>query len=287
MSSPSPAAPHSPETVSSPAAIARIRALSRPGFDPRRFATSISPIEIAAVVVLLVTAVAVVLVYSYSVLPGQVRISQLSSTHSENAKKIDDLRAKVHDPGSVRVQFDQAVASLERFRQDILKPRLSGRVAILKDVDRLTHTAGVTLLGGVEFTSKVVDTAEAAGASGDANGRDSRRSRERSRSQGRSKGGTAASYSSLNFSLSVAGRYDKLRKFIGEFEASPQFVVINSVTLVPADQPSDSKNRRGDAASGPTDTLTLKINVTAYFQPQVGWDASEGIAASDTTSAGA
>jgi hypothetical protein len=248
--------------------------------DPRRIVTSVTPVEIAAVLVLVVTAAAVALVYAYSVLPGQVRSAQLSSARSANAAKIDELRAKVLDPSAVRQEFDDAVASLERFRGEVLKPRLPGRVAIVRDVDRLTRATGVALIGGVTFSTSVAGESTPEDGESDSSERTSKSSKQATDDVG--------AYSSLKFSLSVSGRYDRLRKFIGEFEASPQFVVIDSINVVPSDGPSDAEDSRGRRVeAAPSDFLTLKINLTAYFQPQTGWQVAEDIASAEAGNSGA
>jgi Tfp pilus assembly protein PilO len=241
-----------------------------------RIVKSISPLEISVVVVLLVAVVAIVLVYAYSILPGQVKYAQLSSAHESNATKIDGLRAKVHDPASVRQEYDNTVVSLERFRGELLKPRLPGRIAIVREVNRLTTSNAITLRGGVDFATDL--TPEEEGETAEGKKSSSRSTRKRSDED--------RVYSSLTFSLSVSGRYDRLRKFISEFEKSPQFIVIDSINLVPGDEDA-SEDRKGGGESLPGDTLTLEIKLTAYFQPQTDWSAVQEIAAAEPAGSGA
>lgn len=246
-----------------PEAAARLRALARPRVDVRTAAKSIKPAEIASIVVLAVAIVGIVLVYAYSILPGQVQKAQLASAQRANQTKIEELTRQVHDPTSIEQEFQAVEASLTEFRGAYLKPRMAGRLAIVGDVDRLTHEAGVSLASPVTFSTAL------------ATAPDAKKPKNAPKREG-------ASYSSLTVTFSVAGSFGRVLRFINEFERSDQFVVINSVSLAASEPAPAEPARRGRAAvaAAPVgDSITLQFSMTAYFQPDVdasGSAADEG-----------
>jgi hypothetical protein len=248
-----------PGTVAAPAearldaaSMARLRALSRPGFAPREFIRSVSPVEIAALIGLVLLAACALVVYSFVILPDQVEFVQLSGQVSDNNTKIEELRGTITDPTTVIQQVDSVRTSLDEFRAGTLKARRAGRLAIVETVGRLTSATGVQLASAVAFTT-TDPLAEAV--------EDNVRRRE-----GESE---IRAFPSLAVDFSVAGNYDQLRRFISQLEASDQFVVIDSINL------ATDRSNEGETQPGPRrapqsggGVVTLKIVMTAYFQPE-------------------
>lgn len=235
------------------AAVARLRSLSRPGHDLKTLAKSVTPFEIAAIAILVALVAGTFLVYSFWILPDQVVALQLSNEVAANNKKIDDLRAKAVDPGSVTSQYQEVKDSLDTFRGSVLKSRNVGKQDILRAIDASVKETGVAFAGSVSFqTSEAVVEEQAA--------------------KSRSATPTITSYPSLEVSMSISGTYPQLRSFISKFESSNQFVVINSVSLSASDQrePTEGGGPRGRAVAADTGAgaLTLQLEMTAYFQPE-------------------
>jgi hypothetical protein len=232
------------------ASAAKLRALARKRFEPREFVKTITPFEIAAIGVLALLVLAAIFVYSYWILPDQVSYSQLASTVEANRKQISELQAKIEDPSAIMGGFQRAQESLGAFRGEWLKPRLAGRLEIINAVGRVSRETGVRLTSGVSFTTTL--PSEAA---------DSPR-----RQSAEKKETTIRSYPSLGVSFSIAGTYSQVRNFISRFEANPQFVVINAVT-VNTESSDTGAVARGPVAGGPA-AVSMTISMTAYFQPE-------------------
>ena len=259
---------HSPEAAAS---MARLRALARPGWNLRETAKSISPTEIAAVVVLLFAAVAIILVYSFSILPDQVRRVQLSSAQAANRERIEQLEQQARNPATVQEEISAVQTSLSDFRGTYLKPRVAGSLAIIETVRNLTRETGVQLASPVKFTTSLGSEAVEEGPAREGPAREgsgrSRRVRKRE--------ADITAFSSLGLGFSIRGTYPQLRSFISGFERSPQFVVINSISLSSERElPTPGNGRRAAAPALSGSVITLNISMTAYFQPDAGFAAA-------------
>lgn len=238
-----------PETgIVDRAAVARLRALSRPGRDPRDFLKTISPLEIAAVAGLLLLVVATALAYSYWILPDQVRNAQSRSELQAAVARREELQKQLEDPTALRTEFERVRESLDSFRGGVLKPRLAGRLEIIDAVDRISRETGVRLTSPVAFSTSL--TAE------DLGGEQQARARQKE---------GIGSYPSLGMSFSISGGYPQVRNFISRFEASRQFVVIDAVGIG-VEGSSDTETLPRAAARN--DRVALQITMTAYFQPE-------------------
>jgi hypothetical protein len=245
-------APAPVETRLDAASMARLRALSRPGIAPREFIRSVSPVEIAALIGLVLLAACALLAYSFVILPDQVEFVQLSGQVSDNNTKIEELRGTITDPTPVIQQVDSVRTSLDEFRSGTLKARRAGRLAIVETVGRLTSETGVRLSSAVGFSTRD-PLAEAL----DENVR---------REEGEN---AIRSFPSLAVDFSVSGNYDQLRRFISRLEASDQFLLIDSINLA-TDESDTGEPQLGPRRSAPTvsGVVTLRILMTAYFQPE-------------------
>jgi hypothetical protein len=234
------------------AAVARLRALSQPGFSARELAASVSRIEIAALVGLVLLVVGTVLVYSWVILPDQVRFVQLRNAVSENNTKIDDLKKSIDDPTAMTQQIDEVRMSLDTFRNATLKPRIEGRRAVIETVGRLSSETGAQLASAVQFETRDPRIEALEDAKRNRNVRDGEE-------------GEIQSYPSLGVSFSVSGNYEQLRRFISRVEASDQFVVIEAINLgTEAPLGEEGIPRHG----GQGGVVTLAITMTAFFQPE-------------------
>ena len=228
--------------------LAKLRSLARPGLDPRTFVRSFSTSEIIAVVGLILMIVAAILVYSFGILPDQVARVQAQNEVEANEARKTELRQQVDDPSAIRDEFVRVQDSLNRFRGEMLKPRLAGRLEIIDAVDRISRETGVRLTSPVTFT-----TAMPAGPS------------ERRREDEKSK---VRSFPALGLSLTINGQYEQVRNFISRFEASRQFVVIDKVSIGIESEAEGEGALRRAPQTGPR-PVDLEIEMTAYFQPDV------------------
>ena len=256
---PAPAPHHYETTDFDAAALAKLRAFSRPGFEPKTLIKSVSPFEVVSLVLLVLVVVGIFVVYSFFILPDQVRYVQLSNEVAANQTKITELQQQIVDPHALTAQFQEVRDSLDAFRGSVLKPRLTGRLEIIDAINRTTTETGVQLASAVEFRTQGTAAQEATDTK--------KRKRKGSDSQAEH---TIVSYPSLGVAFSIAGSYQQLRSFISRLEASGQFVVIDGIKLDTSDASRVTVRGRGrrDVAPEPSGLVTLEIKMTAYFQPE-------------------
>lgn len=247
-----------------PATLARLRSLSAARHTPRDLVASATRAELVALGGLVALVVAIALMYSNWILPGQVRRLELARTRDQNAEQIETLRREVSvDPEVRRTELEAVKASLEQFRTASLKPRLAGRLAIVTKIEELTRKTGVRLASTVSFRTA------RPGTDVEVDGNRVAKSKPAP--------GALTSFPSLAVSYQVSGTYAQLRQFVSAFEQSPQFVVFNSISLSTADAgeqavepgfggPVGRGPGRGSDVNAP---LTLDISMTAYFQPEL------------------
>lgn len=239
------------------ASLAKLRSLAQPGFEPRTFVKSVTPFEIAALVLLVLLLIAVFVVYSYFILPDQVSYVQMSNQVAANRAKIEELQQQVVDPSLVTARFQEVRSSLEEFRGQVLRPREVGQREIQSAIGRALGETGVRLASAIQFRTKD-PIAEAA-----------KGEKKRTR-KGRNENGAREirSYPSMRMEFSISGNYGQLRSFISRFEGSGQFVVIDEITLnVEDDKARGPVGRASVGQPSQSGTITLDIAMTAYFQP--------------------
>lgn len=266
------AAPSAPEHSYSPADVARLRSLSRPGFSVRTFVKTVPPVAVVALLVLVALVAASILIYSFWILPDQVRAVQLEGEVSSNAQKIDKLRSDIVDPGPMLHEFEEIQTGLATFRTETLKPRPEGRLEIVNTVDRLTRDTGAQLASAVTFTT--LNPSDEATQVGRKTGTSGSKSRKRSRAANDAAEGIR-SFPSLNVTFSITGTYEQLRQFISKLEGSNQFLIVDKISLVSGNEPEgDSSTSSGFGGSGRrpaapsgSGVVTLSLEMTAYFQP--------------------
>ncbi len=239
-----------------PVARGRLRALSRDGVSPKALVKSVTPFEIAALVVLVLLIVGTFVVYSFWILPDQVNYVRISNQVSANQSKIQDLQQTIVDPSTLTSHFQEVRDSLDQFRGATLKPRLAGRREILDAIDQSTRETGVALASPVSFETRVSDSTAA------------KKTNNKVRSTKASDDDTVRSYPALQMTFSVTGSYDQLRRFISRFEASGQFVVIDAVQLNVDERDDDAGPRGRGRPAAPAGAITLDLSMTAYFQPE-------------------
>ena len=240
--------------------VAKLRSLARPGFELKPFLRSVTPFEIVALLAVIVLVTAVVLIYSFAILPDQVRYVQMSGQISDNEKKIADLQGQLADPREIMTTFEEVRSSLDSFRAGVLKPRLSGRIDIINAVSALTRDTGVRLSGPVQFLSSDQPALEGEG--------------DNSKSSGKNKVAKSSkntnditAFPSMRMTFSVTGTYAQLRSFVGRFEESSQFVIIDTIELNASDAVASDSPRGARAGAPSPDSVTLDVSVTTYFSP--------------------
>jgi hypothetical protein len=238
------------------AALARLNALSRPRrFEPRTFVKSVTPVEIASLVLLVMLVAGVFVIYSFWILPDQVRYVQLSNEVADNQAKIDKLQQQVIDPTSIASEFQEVRDSLDAFRGATLRPHDEGRLQILNAIERVTRETGVQLAGTVEFRASAAEVVT---------GKEKHKKADKADH-------TVKSFPSMQVQMSISGSYAQLRSFISRFEGGGQFVIIDSVGLSSAEEAGGklAGGRAGAGFGGPSGgPITLTIAMTAYFQPE-------------------
>lgn len=249
--------PHKPAV-----SVAKLRSLARPGFELKPFLKSVTPFEIGALLGMIVLVTAVVLIYSFWILPDQVRFVQMSSQISENDAKIAELQGQLADPRDVISSFEAVRDSLDSFRGDVLKPRLAGRIDIIDAVSALTRETGVRLSGPVQFLSSDQPDAGSDADDTKASGGGKRAAARKAKDTG-----DITAYPSMRMTFSITGSYEQLRNFVSRFEQSSQFVIIDTVALSVSDSAKAEAPRGPRAGAAGSDAVTLELSATTYFRP--------------------
>ncbi len=240
------------------ASAAKLRSLARSGFDVRSFLKNVTAIEIAAVVGLVVLIAAVIVIYTFLILPDQVRRLNLSNEVAANRTKIEELSTQAGDPAAVTRAYQEVHESLDAFRGQTLQPRTAGRLQIINLVNDLTRQTNVVLTGPIGFDSRNPLLEEAAEEDGKKSKRKTRKSEDEIRS-----------YPSMSMTMTISGSYAQIREFLAKFETSRQFAIIESVSIsseATEDAESPRAGRRANVQSD-SEAITLDVSMTAYFQP--------------------
>jgi Tfp pilus assembly protein PilO len=86
-------------------------------------------------------------------------------------------------------------------------------------------------------------------------------------------------YPGIAISVTVEGQYQNLRRFVRELETDKQFIIINSVELERSTEANNSAVEGGSNPGGKNSLVSLRLELSTYFQRAVREDGTVDTAA--------
>lgn len=207
----------------------------------------LSSLEIVAAALALLFFVVVLVYYFTSLRPEKARLQQLDEKYRQQEALVNNAP----DGGGVVAPVStgkEALATLETFKSERLKPLSSGRIALQDELNALIKKNGLQLTSSIETHVEVVKDEASGGAA-----------------QRRKIEDTLNVFPHQSVHFTVSGQYPNLRAFVTDLEHNKQFLVIRSINLTTQEDREAEGGRRQRAAA--SSGIMLSIDLTAYFQP--------------------
>jgi hypothetical protein len=214
--------------------------------------TSLSAVEIVALVGALAFVVSVAFFYFYNVQPLKAELATLQAREVELTARLKQINVDEQKRTEQATNADSILSSLRQF-EAYLKPDERGMTQIINEVDLLGKTHKV-VIGDASYR---VDESEQPTEEG-VQAKQSNDKKQRI-------------YPALGIDTVVIGEYPNLRRFLADLERSRQFLIINGIVF---QGESDQVRRQATKAGGPKLQLSspeaipvsLKIEMDTYFQ---------------------
>lgn len=226
--------------------------LSRPDVGSPRVKTlpfGLTGVEIVAAFVAVACLAIAFTYYWTSLRTEQTRLRQVEQLLANQQRDIDPSAGAALSTESPSDIARVALESLEQFKTGHLKPRRSGEIDLLNELNALAKKTGVQLTSGIDTTSRMPGQAEEEATT------------ESKATKIRKPDEMLKAFPELEARFSVAGEYSNLRSFISALESSKQLIVLKTVSIT--SQEGKTTGRRGQASPG---GLVLSIEMTAYFR---------------------
>lgn len=206
----------------------------------------LSKIELAALILSLAAIGGVLGYYLKSLTPVQTQLARVQ-------KEVDEQKSVVTVFGkegpSQKEKVKLATDSLSAFRSGWLKPYNQGRIAAINEINGLVKSDEVHLTSGLSL-AMVTNKAG---------------SKDKVASKRKKNGEFLLDvYPRVQMTFVVLGDYKHIRKFLKDLQASKQFLVINSISIVPQDQKQGRGRVQQVVAPG---GLALSVDLNAFFSP--------------------
>jgi len=204
--------------------------------------------EIVAASLALLAFVMAVFYYFTALSPEQTRLR----TQEQELQRINAEQARITTTGGgvKGPNIKDALASLQSFKSESLRPLSSGRIALINEVNALAKKHSVTLTTGIDMPLEkgAAKTDEA----------DSKRKKKTDE--------LLNAFPHLDMHFTVFGQYPNQRAFLNDLEHNKQFFIIKAVGLtMQEDKGEGGGGKRGRATAG--SGLAMTIEASAYFQP--------------------
>lgn len=183
----------------------------------------------------------------------QAHLRQVEQQFVDQQRDIDPSTGGAPSTASPSDVAREALDSLERFKTGHLKPRRSGEIDLLNELNALAKKSGVQLTSGIDTTSKTPGQAEEDATT------------EKKAAKIRKQEEIVNAFPELDARFSVAGEYANLRSFISALEGSRQLIVVKTIGITSQEGKAPGRGQRGQAAAS---GLVLSIEMTAYFRTQ-------------------
>lgn len=172
----------------------------------------------------------------------------------QQIRQISDELAKITTPGGGNngPNVKEALASLQSFKSDYLKPLSSGRIALINEVNALAKKHSVTLTSGIDMP---IQKGAAKAVDEDAN-------RKKKTEE------VLNAFPHMDMRFTVFGQYPNLRAFLNDLEHNKQFFVVKTVAITMQEaKANEGGGGRGRARAAGVSGLAMSIDASAYFQP--------------------
>ncbi|MFL6216691.1 MAG: hypothetical protein ACJ74J_22605 [Blastocatellia bacterium] len=204
--------------------------------------------EIGAAIIALLAFVMALFYYFTALSPEQTRLR----TQEQALQRINAELAATVTPasGPNGPNAKDALASLQTFKSEYLKPLSSGRIALLNEVNALAKKHSVTLTSGIDMPLEKAAKGDEA---------DSKRKKKTEE--------VLNAFPHLDVHFTVFGQYQNLRAFVNELEHNKQFLVMRTVSF---QMQEDKGGEGGGRSRGRTNLgsgLVLAVEAAVYFQP--------------------
>jgi hypothetical protein len=209
----------------------------------------LSGAEIGAAILALLAFVLAIFYYFTALSPEQSRLR----AQEQELQRINDELAKLSTTGGgpKGPNVKDALASLQSFKSEYLRPLSSGRIALINEVNALAKKHSVALTSGIDMPLEK-GTAKA----DDGDSKRKKRTEE-----------VLNAFPRLDMHFTVFGQYPNLRAFLNDLEHNKQFFVVKTVGLVMQEdkggEGGGGRHRGHASGSG----LAMTIEASAYFQP--------------------
>jgi Tfp pilus assembly protein PilO len=214
-----------------------------------RMALGLSGPEIGATILALLVFVLAVIYYLTALSPEQTR---LRAQEQELQRLNDELAQTQMVPGGPQgPNIKDALASLQTFKGEILRPLASGRIALINEVNALAKKHSVTLTSGIDMPLE-----KGAAKTNDADSKRKKKAEE-----------VLNAFPRLDMHFTVFGQYPNLRTFLNDMEHSKQFFVLKTVSLVFQEDKGGGEGGGRHRAHAAGSGLAMAIDASAYFQP--------------------
>jgi len=213
-----------------------------------RRAFGLSVAEIVAAAIALLVFVVAVFYYFTALSPEQARLR----AQEQELQRINDelARTQTSSAGPKGPNVKDALASLETFRSEYLRPLTSGRIALINEVNALAKKHSVTLTSGIDMPLE----------KGAAKAEESDSKRKKKAEE------VLNAFPRLDLHFAVFGQYPNLRAFLNDLEHNKQFFVLRTVSLsLQEDKGGEGSVRHRGRPAGTG--LAMAIDASAYFQP--------------------
>jgi hypothetical protein len=206
--------------------------------------------EVGATIVALLAFLLAVYYYFTALSPEQSRLRAQEQALQRINAELASIGAT--GPGGPKgPNAKDALASLQAFKGEYLRPLSPGRIALINEVNALAKKHGVTLTSGIDMPLEKGGTKADEG--------DTKRKKRTEE--------VLNAFPRLDLHFTVFGQYANLRAFVNELEHSKQFLVMKTVSF----QMQEDKGGEGGGGrrsrAGLGSGLALSIEASAYFQP--------------------
>lgn len=213
----------------------------------------VTGVEIVAAFIAVACLAIAMTFYWTSLRTEQARLRQVEQQLADQQRDIDPATGGALSTALASDAAREALESLERFKTGHLKPRRSGEIDLLNELNGLAKKTGVQLASGIDTTSKMPGQAEEDTTT------------ETKATKIRKQEEILKAFPELEASFSVAGEYANLRSFISALEGSKQLIVVNTIGITSQEGQAAGRGSRAQATAG---GLVLSIEMTAYFRTQ-------------------
>jgi hypothetical protein len=212
-------------------------------------------VEIVAAFIAVAFLAIAVTYYWTSLRTERARLRHIEQQLADQQRDIDPSTGEALTPASPSEVAKDALESLERFKTSSLKPRRSGEIDLLNELNALAKKTGVQLASGIDTTSRMPGQAREDTTT------------EKKAAKVKKQEEILKAFPELETRFSVAGEYANLRSFIRALEGSKQLIVVKTISITSQEGKAAGSGRssRGQATAG---GLMLAIEMTAYFRAQ-------------------